>query len=91
LPSVHNKRRIGSNDYCGKGQLPKRKRVTYVQLRWVCIEEMQDCHVGDYMEGYLTHGNDLLNKFLCSSWQAYCCFLRYIGRCAEHTSAIKGI
>jgi hypothetical protein len=39
------------------------------------IEEIQNCHIGNYMEGYLTHGNYLF-MFLLQQRTLVVAFLR---------------
>ncbi|MBB6452633.1 hypothetical protein HNQ94_001079 [Salirhabdus euzebyi] len=42
---------MGSKEAKGKGNLPKWKE-THSPKAGSDIEEMQDCHIGNYMEGY---------------------------------------
>ncbi|MBM7553603.1 hypothetical protein JOC33_002510 [Thalassobacillus pellis] len=60
-PSVRSVRRMGSRDRCEKGYLPKR-RESHVLHAGSAVEKTQDCHIGNYMEGYLTQWNGLIKK-----------------------------
>lgn len=40
------------------------------------IEEIQNCHIGNYMEGYLTHRNGLFILFLLQQRTLDAAFLR---------------
>ncbi|QHT48431.1 hypothetical protein M662_18705 [Bacillus sp. SB49] len=44
---------MSSDDRCGKGKLPKLLE-SHLPEAGSDTEEVQDCHIGDYMEGYLT-------------------------------------
>ena len=77
-PLVHILRRMRSYDYCGKGDLPKRKE-SHVLEAGSAIEKIQDCHIGNYMEGYLTRGNIfLINIVSTAAANPRCCFFAFI-------------
>jgi hypothetical protein len=40
------------------------------------IEKIQNCHIGNYMEGYLTHGNLFFITFLLQQRTLVVAFLR---------------